>query len=80
MYCPCITTSRWNKSVNSFKARTKRKLVENMKKAADGDKTTANDGLTYEEIKARDLERIKEKQKAFEERQAAEGNVKKKKK
>ena len=75
-----VTLHRRHKSVNSFKARTKRKIVENMKKSAEGGKKTANEGLTLEEIKQRDLEAIKEKQRAFEERQAQEGGDKKKKK
>ena len=66
--------------MNSFKARTKRKIVENMKKAAEGGKKNANEGLTLEEIKQRDLEAVKEKQRAFEERQAQEGADSKKKK
>lgn len=72
--------SRYYKSVNSFKARTKKRIIANMKKAKDNNsKPNANEGLTLEEIKQRDLEKIQEKQKAWEEKQKIEANSKKKK-
>ncbi len=69
----CVTMHKYYISVNAFKARTKRKIVENMKKAKDNNKGNANEGLTYDEIKQRDVERIKEKQRQFEEKKKHEG-------
>lgn len=76
-----ITWSKYNKSVNSMKARSKKKVEAGLKKSKDNsNQKSANDGLTYEEIKARDLERIKAKQQAFEEKQKLEQEKKGKKK
>ena len=64
-----------------MKARSKKKVEAGLKKSRDSsNQKSVNDGLTYEEIKARDLERIKAKQQAFEEKQKLEQEKKGKKK
>jgi len=68
------------KSTSAFKTRAKRKIEENLKKSASNcGQKDANDGLSYEEIKKRDLEAIQAKQKAFLEKQKLEQKGKKKK-
>ena len=79
-YSPYITMQRYCKSVNAFKLRTKRKIVEQMKKAKENPgKSDANEGLTVDEIRERDKQRVQEKQRAFEEKQKLEAKQKNKK-
>ena len=79
-----ISWTKYNKSVNSMKARSKKKVEAGIKKSKDkSNQKKANHGLTYQEIKARDLEKIKAKQQAFQDKQKLQqdtnGNETKKK-